>query len=344
MATNVYSELNAPGQQEKPGSYKTYLSGHKNDRAKAEWENAMSEYHSAQDTYRSFLLSQYGRAEDLKQYEREKADALTQWNRQNEYDQKISDPAYQLARLKRAGVNPNFALGSLSDSQGQAMSMPSAGSYPTPTADSTGTAKAGNSAPSIVDYVNAFNSSIRQSTDTYYQAKQFQLQSDLVSEQIEHQRIQNEMSRNSLLKNALESDWLKQLSAKDRQIITDNLTKLAVSNSNNQLLQSTFDSSRIQNDSDTLLFMRKAMSDKYGSDWSQYYKAKLENEQVQRDSDKLSYDAASAQLEKNTAFQNWLKKLSQKLDTPNQPLIQLIKDGIIAYMMQTGSLPIPFRR
>lgn len=336
---DAQSELQALGQAQKPGSYKTYISGHKNDRSKAEWENAMNEYHASIDTYRNFLLSQYGREQDLQQYEREKRDALTQWQRQNEYDLKISDPAFQLQRLKAAGVNPNFGISSLGSANGQAMSMPSAASYPTPSADATGTAKPGNTAPSITDYLNTLNSSLKQGTDTYYQAKQFQLQSDLVSEQIEHQRIQNEMSRNALLKNALESEWLRHLSPSDRKTITDNLTKLAVSQSNTQLLQSQFDASRFQNDSDAIKFARQAMSKKYGTDWSQYYQAKLENEQVQRDSNRFSYEAAREQVEQSRAFKRWLKVVSQKLDTPSMPVLNLIKDGIIAYIMQTGNFP-----
>lgn len=50
-----------------------------------------------------------------KMYGRQRADALADWNMQNEYN----SPANQMARLKAAGLNPNLVYGNGADAQSQ---------------------------------------------------------------------------------------------------------------------------------------------------------------------------------------------------------------------------------
>lgn len=58
------------------------------------------------------MLAKQQNAWNVEQYEREQRDYLNNWNLQNQYDA----PSAQMERLKAAGLNPNLALGSMTDS------------------------------------------------------------------------------------------------------------------------------------------------------------------------------------------------------------------------------------
>lgn len=62
--------------------------------------------------------SRSGRKWALKQYERERADNLSDWQRQNEYNH----PSSQMARLREAGLNPNLVYGKGADNTATAIS------------------------------------------------------------------------------------------------------------------------------------------------------------------------------------------------------------------------------
>lgn len=57
-----------------------------------------------------------------KMYERQKADSLEAWNRQNEYN----SPTAQMARLREAGLNPNLVYGKGADNTAMAINRPQA--------------------------------------------------------------------------------------------------------------------------------------------------------------------------------------------------------------------------
>ena len=56
-------------------------------------------------------------------YERQRADSLSDWTRQNEYN----SPTSQMARLREAGLNPNLVYGKGADNTAQAIRSSSPG-------------------------------------------------------------------------------------------------------------------------------------------------------------------------------------------------------------------------
>ena len=81
-------------------------------------------------------------------YEQQKADNLTQWNLQNDYN----SPTSQMARLREAGLNPNLVYGNGATSQAQPVPMAtqqSAGRQQAPPLDFGGVVKGG-----LESYVN----------------------------------------------------------------------------------------------------------------------------------------------------------------------------------------------
>lgn len=105
-------------------------------------------------------------------YDKQRADALADWNMQNEYN----SPKAQMARFQEAGLNPNLIYGQMSNSPVVRTSSPQ--SY-NPTAPQ-------------VDLGNAVSQGL--SSMSQYQDTQFkQVQTDLVKQQ-----IQNSITENSL--------------------------------------------------------------------------------------------------------------------------------------------------
>lgn len=105
-------------------------------------------------------------------YDKQRADALADWNRQNEYN----SPKSQMMRFKEAGLNPNLIYGQMSNSPVVRSSSPSSYSPTAPQVD-------------LGSAVTQGLSSMAQYQDTQFK----QVQTDLVKQQ-----IQNSITENSL--------------------------------------------------------------------------------------------------------------------------------------------------
>lgn len=340
--SDAEEQLNALGQVQKPDAYKINWRSKKTQRNKEEWENAMSEYHSSQDTYRNYLLAQYGYDKDLQMYERQKSDALEQWNRQNEYDQKISSPSYQMARLKAAGINPNFGIGSLNDSSGQAMSMPSAASFPTPLADSTGTARPAPTENNALKIVGTLSQVLQNGITGYQNIANFRAQHDIMQQTAENLKLRNQSLSNDLLMSGLRAGVLRNLPKADREEIEKLIGQTLKWSFENAAGRELFDYHQRQLGLDTVIGQDKAIRMKYSdkeNPFAAYYHDQLSNEQTSWHMNSFQYEQAKEMLEENRGFRRWLGDLNTKLSIPDRPWLDFLKDGIIRYFMQTGTLP-----
>lgn len=101
---------------------------------------------------RNFELAENQKARDYatKMYERQQADALTQWQRQNDYD----SPTAYMARLREAGLNPNLAYGSMQNGSPVVGSPEASQEY--------GTSDYHPSYSSVGNAISSFGNSIQQ--------------------------------------------------------------------------------------------------------------------------------------------------------------------------------------
>lgn len=116
----------------------------------------------------------------VKMYKRQRADALADWNMQNEYN----SPAAQMARLKAAGLNPNLVYGN--GAQATAQSMPRASS-------------AGNNV----------NTAPRFDISGMFPMLMFQLKEQMQSQQIENLKTQNLVMQSQVNKNIAGTESLE---------------------------------------------------------------------------------------------------------------------------------------
>lgn len=110
-----------------------------------------------------------GRKWALEMYNRQRADALTDWNMQNEYN----SPAAQMARLKAGGLNPNLVYGDGANSPSVAIRSSSADSGYKPDAPRMDVSGAANSMLAAVGLRN-----------TEAQTDNLKTQNELIKQQI----------------------------------------------------------------------------------------------------------------------------------------------------------------
>lgn len=120
-------------------------------------------------TVGSATASKWGRKWARKQYEIEKADALANWNRQNEYN----SPEAQMARLKKAGLNPNLVYGNGADHTAGAIPGPGSADPGKWTPETPNTAALGQS------LFAGYDLSIKQA-----QADNMGVQNDVLEQQV----------------------------------------------------------------------------------------------------------------------------------------------------------------
>lgn len=131
------------------------------------------------------------------QYERQRADNLSDWQRENEYN----SPQQQMARLKAAGLNPNLVYGNGAVATGASVNSASAQASPGAAPEFR--------APDIGNTMSQYQSI--QST---------QAQTDLLGQQLQNQQAQNELIKAQTLKTIAEIPG-SQSSSQMKQILAE---------------------------------------------------------------------------------------------------------------------------
>lgn len=119
-------------------------------------------------------------------YDKQRADALADWNRQNEYN----SPSAQMARFKEAGLNPNLIYGQMSQS---------------PVVRSSSVEGYSPKAPQV-DLGNAAAMGL-QGLSTYQDTQLKNVQTDLVKEQIKNASTDNLLKQLDAAKKNAESPF-----------------------------------------------------------------------------------------------------------------------------------------
>lgn len=134
-------------------------------------------------------------------YDKQRADALADWDRQN----KFNSPAAQMARFKEAGLNPNLIYGQMSNAP--AVRSSTAGSY--------------NPTPPQVDLGNTANMAIGQYYDTQLKAAQ-----------IDNLKTQGSVLEQESILKALTNDKIRKELPYVSQLLESDLSAKLLSNRN----------------------------------------------------------------------------------------------------------------